>query len=142
LRWITGNEDSAIALDISSALTDTDGSESLSIEIGGIPTGATLTNTAGDTITITNGSATLTAGQLDGLAVTPGADSNVDFDLTVTATATESNGDTAVVSDTLTVDVVGVADAPNLSATLGEGTFTGDDIPAFEHALSNVVLYR
>src|SRR6185503_14648290 len=39
-----GNEDTAIALSIDPALTDTDGSESLSVEIGGIPLGATLSD--------------------------------------------------------------------------------------------------
>ena len=40
----TGNEDSAIPLNITAALTDTDGSENLrSITISGIPAGATLT---------------------------------------------------------------------------------------------------
>src|SRR4029077_14244629 len=38
----SGNEDSAIQLSISSALTDTDGSESLVITITGVPAGATL----------------------------------------------------------------------------------------------------
>ena len=38
----SGNEDTAIALSISSALTDTDGSETLSITISGVPAGATL----------------------------------------------------------------------------------------------------
>ena len=119
----TGNEDSTIALDITSALGDTDGSESLSIEIGGIPTGATLSNTAGDTITITGGTATLTAEQLDGLAVTPIGDSDTDFQLTVTATSTEADGgDTAVTSATLDVTVEAVADVPTVSA---ESTLTG-----------------
>ena len=39
------------------------------------------------------------------------------------------------------VDVIGVADAPTLEVSLGEGTSGGIDIPAFPHDLSNVVLY-
>ncbi len=108
-----GDEDTAIALDIASALTDTDGSESLSITISDIPDGAVLSaGTLND-----DGSVTLTPDQLDGLTVTPAADSNVDFDLTVTATSTESaSGDTATTSATLSVDVVGVADTPGATA--------------------------
>lgn len=39
---VTGNEDSAIALLINTSLVDTDGSENLSITIGNVPNGATL----------------------------------------------------------------------------------------------------
>jgi hypothetical protein len=40
----TGDEDTAIALDITAALGDTDGSESLAITVGGVPAGATLSS--------------------------------------------------------------------------------------------------
>ena len=63
----TGNEDSAIALSITPALTDS--SETLSIAISGVPTGATLsagTNLGG-------GIWSLTSGQLSGLTITPPA---------------------------------------------------------------------
>ena len=68
----SGTEDTAIALDITSALTDVDGSESLEITISGVPTGASLSagTDNGD------GSWTLTSGQLSGLSVTPAADSD------------------------------------------------------------------
>ena len=75
----SGNEDTAIALSISAAQTDTDGSETLTIKIDGIPAGATLTNTAGDTLTISGGSITLTPEQLAGLQITPPANSHADF---------------------------------------------------------------
>ncbi|MEQ8443518.1 MAG: LamG-like jellyroll fold domain-containing protein, partial [Alphaproteobacteria bacterium] len=115
----TGTEDTSIALDIDAALTDV--SETLSIEISGIPDGATLTNSAGDTITITDGSASLTADQLNGLAITPPSNSDADFDLTVTATSTEGSA-SASETATLSVTVSGVADAPALSVNLGAGT--------------------
>src|SRR3546814_17278253 len=38
----SGSEDTAIALDIQSVLTDTDGSETLSITVSGVPEGAVL----------------------------------------------------------------------------------------------------
>ncbi|MEQ9491954.1 MAG: hypothetical protein RIM72_23475, partial [Alphaproteobacteria bacterium] len=114
----TGAEDTAIALDITSALSDA--SESLAIEIANIPDGATLTNSAGDTITITDGSATLTADQLDGLAITPPANDADDFNLTVTATSTDGS-DTASQSATLAVSVTGVADIASLETNAATG---------------------
>ncbi len=114
-----GAEDSAIALDIDASLVDTDGSESLSITISGVPDGATLS--AGTD----NGDGTWTLGtdDLDGLSVTPPADSSDDFQLTVIATSTEaSSGDTATATGTLDVSVTGVADAPDLTVADAAGT--------------------
>ncbi|MBT6362284.1 MAG: DUF4114 domain-containing protein, partial [Rhodospirillaceae bacterium] len=119
----TGLEDNAIGLDIGAALTDTDGSETLSVTIAGVPNGAELSagTDNGD------GSWTLTADDLEGLTVTPSDDSNEDFQLEITATSTEiSTGDTATETATLDVDVTGVADAPELDVTLGDGTVTDD----------------
>ena len=104
-----GFEDSSISLNIQAALTDTDGSETLSITVAGVPTGATLSagTDNGD------GTWTLTEAEIVGLTITPPADSNVDFTLSVTATLTEANGDTATTPvATLNVDVIGVADDP------------------------------
>ncbi|MEQ8321211.1 MAG: LamG-like jellyroll fold domain-containing protein [Rhodospirillales bacterium] len=121
-----GYEDQPIALDVSAALSDTDGSETLSVTIGGVPAGAQLS--AG--INNNDGTWTLTGPELEGLSITPPADSNEDMSLTITATATEENGDTATTTGTMNVAVTGVADAPTLSATIGEGveTSTTSDI--------------
>ena len=65
-----GKEDSAIALDVSTALTDLDGSESIAIKVAGVPSGATLsagTNTG-------DGTWTLSPDQLTGLTITLPAD--------------------------------------------------------------------
>ncbi len=114
----SGAEDSAIALDIAAALTDIDGSESLSdVTISGIPAGAALS-----VGTIVNGSATLTLAQLAGLTITPPADSDVDFTLTVTVTSSELNGgDTATTTVPLLVSVAAVADAPVLTVQVASG---------------------
>ena len=119
LSAASGSEDTAIALDISSALTDTDGSETLSVEISGIPDGAVLT-ADGEAVTVTDGVATLTPAQLANLSITPPANSSNDFDLTVTATSTDGS-DTATTSATLPVSVTGVADAPTLSTDAASG---------------------
>ena len=116
----SGTEDGAIALDVSSALTDIDGSESLSVTISGVPTGASLSAGTDNG----NGTWTLTQGQLSGLTITPAADSDADFTLTVTATSTDGD-DTASVGDTIDVTVDAVADAPTLAAADASGTEDG-----------------
>ncbi|MFI4882012.1 MAG: beta strand repeat-containing protein [Phycisphaerales bacterium JB064] len=113
----TGSEDSAIALDVSAALADTDGSETMSLTISGVPTGATL-NHGTD---LGGGNWSLSPADLDGLAVTPAQDSDQDFTLTITARSTEANGSTATTTDTLHVSVSGVADAPSLSVSDAAG---------------------
>jgi len=121
----TGSEDSAIALDIGATLNDTDGSESLSITVSGVPDGAVLSagTDNGD------GSWTLASANLEGLTITPPENSNVDFDLTVTSTTTEaSSGATSTTTATINVGVAGVADAPTLSVALGEGIETSASI--------------
>ena len=92
---------------------DTDGSETLSVQISGVPAGATLS--AGTQTEA--GSWSVSAAQLSGLTLTPPAHSDSDFALTVTATATESaNSDTASTTDSLQVNVAAVADPPQLTA--------------------------
>ena len=111
-----GNEDGAIALDIGAALTDTDGSETLSVTVAGVPAGATLSagTDNGD------GSWTLNPDQLDGLTITPADDSDEDFTLTVEATATDGTS-TSTTAGSIAVTVEAVADAPTLTVSLGEG---------------------
>src|SRR2546421_2514331 len=100
----TGDEASAISLDITAALVDTDGSETLSLQISGVPSDVTLshgTNAGG-------GVWNLVPADLSGLTLT--APDNVEFDLTVTATSKETaNGDTASTSKPLHVTVNNVA---------------------------------
>jgi hypothetical protein len=119
-----GDEDTAIALDITSGLTDTDGSETLSVSISDIPDGAVLMS-GGQAITVTDGVAEIDPAQLADLTIIPPADFSGSFDLTVTSTATEADGDTATSSGTLTVDVAGVADAADLSVADASGLEDG-----------------
>ncbi|PKR58068.1 hypothetical protein COO92_09890, partial [Thalassospira lohafexi] len=110
----SGNEDSAIALDIDAGLTDS--SETLTVTISGVPDGATLSagTDNGD------GTWTLSSGDLEGLTITPADDFSGSFDLGVSAQSADGE-DVANVSDTITVDVAGVADAPTLDVADASG---------------------
>lgn len=109
----SANEDQSIALDLATALTDTDNSEVLSVVIEGLPPGSRLS--AG--INNGNGTWTLTPGQLSGLTLTPPANWSGSMALTLVAQAREtSNGSTATVRAPFKVDVEAVADAPQVTA--------------------------
>ncbi len=121
----SGYEDNAIPLNIDASLTDTDGSERLSVTISGVPNGATLSagTDNGD------GTWTLEEGDLDGLTVTPPTDSDVDFDLTVSVTSTETaTGETNTVESTFTVEVDAVADPTTVTATVEARLVEGDQV--------------
>lgn len=113
---VTGNEDTPIALNISAVLTDTDGSESLSVVVSGVPAGAVLSAGTDNG----NGSWTLTASDLPGLTLTPPAHSSAPISLTITATASE-NGTTATTSGSMVVTVTGTATTPVLSVSNASG---------------------
>ena len=107
----SANEDGTVALDISAALTDTDGSETITnFSVAGVPEGATLS--AGTQHA--DGSWTIAPDEIAGLTLTPPTDSDESFELVVSATATESNGVSATSVTVLPVDLQAVADAPML----------------------------
>ena len=115
----TGDEDSAIALNISSSLVDADGSETLEIYLDGVPADATLN--AGKLLE--DGRWLLTPDDLDGLQLTPGANSSEDFALTIRALSSEvENGSSKETVLELPVTVNAVADAPELEiyAAMGD----------------------
>ncbi|KXJ56294.1 MAG: hypothetical protein AXW12_00845 [Thalassospira sp. Nap_22] len=123
---ISGNEDTDIALAIDAGLGDS--SETMMITVSGVPDGASLSagTNNGD------GTWTLSAGDLEGLTITPADDYSGAFDLAVTVTSTDGS-DTSSVSDTITVNVAGVADTPTLEvedASGDEGTAVALDIDA------------
>jgi Ca2+-binding RTX toxin-like protein len=105
---------------IAATLADTDGSETLSIQISGVPAGATLsagTNQGG-------GVWTLTAAQLAGLTMTPPTNFTGTINLGVTATATETaNASTASTSGTLTLNIL--PDGATLNGGIGSDSLTG-----------------
>jgi hypothetical protein len=111
----TGLEDTSIKLSaISARLKDDDGSETLTLSIEAIPVGATLSDgTRSFTATSTNRTVNITTWNLSSLSLTPPKDFNGTINLEVKATATErSNGSTASTTETLSVKVLPVNDAP------------------------------
>ncbi|HIJ83430.1 MAG TPA: hypothetical protein HPQ00_04400 [Magnetococcales bacterium] len=121
-----------VPLVIETSLTDTDGSESLSIQVAGIPDGATLSagTDNGD------GTWTLTADDLNGLTISGDKETMaVPFELDVTATATEAQGgDTASLTQGVTVDVLdsytpedAITGGGNLTGTSGDDVIIGAD---------------
>ncbi|OSQ36709.1 hypothetical protein, partial [Thalassospira mesophila] len=104
-------EDTPIALDVTATSPDT-----VSVTFAGVPDGAVLSagTDNGD------GTWTVDAGDLAGLTLTPPTDFNGSFDLAVTATASDGT-DTAIATDTLSVTVDAVADAPVLTVTNTSG---------------------
>ena len=115
---VTGGEDSAIALDIGVAFNELDGSVSITdITVSGVPSGTEL-SAGTDNL---DGTWTMTPAQLTGLTVTPPDDSDADFILTVSATSTEAEGDTATTVASLDVTVTGVADVPTVTVADATG---------------------
>ncbi|NVD06606.1 tandem-95 repeat protein [Vibrio sp. JPW-9-11-11] len=118
-----GRQDTAIPLsEIDASLTDTDGSEALSILLSGIPVGATISD-GSNTILISgetdeNGQPiqpiSVTDWALDNLTVTPPPGSHEDFTLTVTAVSSEKDNDSQAQSS-LELEVVVHENEPTLT---------------------------
>ena len=109
-----------IALNVSGALNDTDGSEILSVTVSGLPAGATLSTGTDNG----DGSWTLSQAQLGAVSLYLSQHPGADFDITLTAWATESqNGDTASTSAIVTVDMSNVApEVVDASVVIDEDT--------------------
>ena len=109
--------EASVPLAISASLTDS--SETLTIQVSGVPTGATLsagTNNGG-------GVWTLTQAELAGLMLTPVSGFTGNINLTVTATSTESNGTTSTATENITVNI---AQTTNIQAgNQGNNTLNG-----------------
>ena len=128
-------------VDISAALSDVDGSESLSVTITGVPEGATLSEGVdnGDgTWTISVGDDETSVSEQITMIVPNDADN---FTLGINATSTESStGDTTTVSasDTVELPVIEVVDnvasAPTLDMSIGEATVITSDSDSVIHA--------
>jgi hypothetical protein len=133
---VSGVEGSAIALKIPPTVNDV---TPTSITISGIPSDAVLANNNG-TLTVTNGSITLTAAQLVGLTITPGDAGNIN--LSLLAIVADSQGyHTASASEAVTVSplpptvswvagsqvVDGVGSAALIALNVGAASLAGDN---------------
>ncbi|HAE03117.1 MAG TPA: hypothetical protein DCG04_17045, partial [Rhodospirillaceae bacterium] len=90
---------------------DADGSETLTVEIEGLPVGAILTDSEGTLLDPAN----VPVAALSGLQLQPPANYSGTLSLSVVATSSE-NGTSATVSQNFTVDVAGVADQAVIEA--------------------------
>ena len=107
----TGAEDQAVVLNIDASVSDAT-EQVQDIVISGVPAGAELSAGTDNG----NGTWTLNQGDLVNLSITPAANSDQDFQLTVSVTAVETeSGATATKTSALNVSVSGVADAPDLN---------------------------
>ena len=114
----SGDEDTAIALNIQTSLNDSDGSETQHLIISGVPETAILSNGARQA----DGSWKLLPSELSGLTITPPTNSGDDFILTVSSYASEGeNESVATMTETIDVTVHAVADTPNLSVSAASG---------------------
>jgi VCBS repeat-containing protein len=123
-----GLEDHAIKLSsISAAVTDTDGSEHISkITIDDAPAGSIISDGHGNTVTSDGSPIDITNWAKDSLTFTPPQDANGTVVMHVSATSTESNGDTATTTLPLTVTVLPDNDAPT---TTNQTLTTAEDTP-------------
>ncbi len=127
---LSADEDNAVAIDISAALADNDGSESLEVEISGLLENAVLTDGVNSfTATADEDSVDVSGWDLSNLSMTPPENFNGDASLTATATATDAGGDTATSTMDIPITINAVNDAvqvgDNLAVTIDEdGSFT------------------
>ena len=132
-EWV--KEDSSVKLHIDANLTDTDGSEKLTITVTGIAAGWGVdTSTSGGTYNPATGTWTITlapgANFSGGPTLTPPANSDADLTgLHVTATSTEiSNGSSASTGGTINVFTDAVVDPITVTASAPSG-HNNSDIP-------------
>ncbi|MBV4529579.1 type I secretion C-terminal target domain-containing protein, partial [Pseudomonas sp. SWRI100] len=126
---------------ISTGLTDTDGSETLSVTLSGIPKGTVLSDGAGHTVTVGGTPVDVTGWKLSGLTLTPPAYYKGTFDITVTSTATESLGGSDSITGKIPVTVYGATYKATVG-TSGDDTINGsegNDIIVADVAGLNVV---
>ncbi|WP_322517587.1 tandem-95 repeat protein [Rhodopseudomonas palustris] len=91
----TKAEEVAIDLSVGAALADLDGSETMTVSLGGVPSGFVLTDGQGHSALSTGAAIVLTGWTLSTLSLTPPSNYNGAFTVEVSATVTDS----AVLSD-------------------------------------------
>ena len=141
-----GSEDAWLALDLEVALTDLDGSESItSIRLTGVPEGTTLS--AGTSLG--EGIWTLTPAQLEGLEVLPPENFSGLLSFEVEVTATEADGDSTTITEPVTLEIGGVVDELELIVEPANGIAgepialsiqgsTGDESETLQYTIADV----
>ncbi len=124
-----GAENGTVKLSsINTSLTDTDGSEVLSVKLGGIPAGSILSDGAGHTVTVGASEVNVTGWNLGSLSIKPPAYYHGTFDVKVTSTSTETaNGSTDSRDGTIKVTVY------EDKYVLGNGTEKDDNLAASDN---------
>ncbi|MCU0127249.1 type I secretion C-terminal target domain-containing protein, partial [Pseudomonas vlassakiae] len=127
-----GPENGSVKLvGIGSNLTDTDGSETLSVKLSGIPAGSVISDTAGHTATVGATAVDVSGWTLSSLTIKPPAYYSGQFDVKVSSTSTESvGGSFAITEGTLKVTVYPDTYTTSQLTTANDsttGTY-GDDI--------------
>ncbi|WP_409261913.1 immunoglobulin-like domain-containing protein, partial [Pseudomonas putida] len=127
-----GPENGSVKLvGISSSLTDTDGSEALSVKLGGIPAGSVISDSAGHSATVGATAVDVSGWTLSSLTIKTPSYYSGQFDVKVTSTSTESvGGSFATTEGTLKVTVYPDTYTTSQLTTASDnttGTY-GDDI--------------
>ncbi len=129
---VFAQEDQPIAVDLSTVNTDTDGSETLDIQLTGLPAGVQISDGI-NTITSTGAAIDVSSWTLGSLTLTTAANSHDDFSFTFTATATETaTSNSEVTSQLINVHIQSVNDAP----TATDNTLTINEDTAHTFAAS------
>ncbi|MFJ4445861.1 immunoglobulin-like domain-containing protein, partial [Pseudomonas sp. NPDC089422] len=127
-----GPENGSVKLvGISSSLTDTDGSEALSVKLGGIPAGSVISDSAGHSAIVGTTAVDVSGWTLSSLTIKTPSYYSGQFDVKVTSTSTESvGGSFATTEGTLKVTVYPDTYTTSQLTTASDsttGTY-GDDI--------------
>lgn len=108
---ISATEDIDIPVSLDVTLADSDGSENLDVSLAGIPAGFVVTD-GNNSLTSDGSDIDVFSWDLNSLILSPPANYNTDFAVTVTATSTESSGgDTSTATQTIDVKMQAVNDA-------------------------------
>ena len=106
---VLGLEDQAIKLDLAASLSDIDGSETMKVEIKGVPEGFTLSAGTRNA----DGSWSVAQSDLGNVSINAPKDFNGQVNLTIEATTTEaSKGEAVVVTKVFSVDIADINDNP------------------------------
>ncbi|MCG9597400.1 Ig-like domain-containing protein [Vibrio sp. Isolate25] len=132
-----GLQDTEIPLSqITSALNDNDGSETLQVTLSGLPQGATLSDGGSNNVVVgDSGEVDVTTWDLSSLSVLPPAGSHDDFTITVVATASEVNS-TSEADSQATIDVVVHENKPTV--TQSDVNVVDEDHSAIGNVLTDI----